>query len=73
MPGDSGSSPEGRIEGDADGGAAPHYYLYYYLPPHFLEAIYAPEIVVSKIVIGSGRKISFLLIIQMKHRPFFEG
>ena len=32
----------GRIEGDAGNGAKPQYYLYYYLPPHFLEATYAP-------------------------------
>ena len=25
----------GRIEGAAGDGATPHYYLYYYLPPHF--------------------------------------
>ena len=24
-----------RIEGAAGSGATPHYYLYYYLPPHF--------------------------------------
>ena len=32
----------GRIEGAAGGGATPHYYVYYYLPPHFYEATYAP-------------------------------
>ena len=32
----------GRIEGAASSGATLHYYLHYYLPPHFYEATYAP-------------------------------
>ena len=35
----------GRIEGAAGSGATPHYYLYYYLPPHFYEATYAPAFI----------------------------